>query len=100
MDERHSSAGEEHNGTVDTVHNDNTTTRVFSGDSARLSKKYEVAIGTTSMPPASPVVRERNARAPRIVAQGPARQGQPKQARPRPRAASTLAKAELLFQPI
>ena len=56
MDERNSSAGEEHYATVDTVHNENTATRVFSGDSARLSKKYTVAIGTTSMPPASPIV--------------------------------------------
>ena len=53
-DERHSSAGEEPYATVDTAPNDNTTTRVFSGDSERLSKKYEVAIGTTSIAPSSP----------------------------------------------
>ena len=57
VDGRHSSAGEDAyatNATIDTVPNENTATRVFSGDSERLSKKYEVAIGTTSIAPSSP----------------------------------------------
>lgn len=53
-DERHSSAGEEPYATIDTAPNEGTATRVFSGDSERLSKKYEVAIGTTSIAPSSP----------------------------------------------